>query len=139
MSARKEEFLHAKSEGINFLFSANLLNGDKKVEKIEYVDNPVRISNSGFLKSNFLKCDFIIVAIGNMPNTIIKSTTDEIKCDFLGCIIVNNSENDFRTSKKYVYAGGNTVTDAATVVLDISAGKKAARQIYNDLIICGDA
>ncbi len=141
MPARKEEVLYAKSEGINFVFSGKptKIVGDKKVEGIEYVDNSVPISNSSSLKSNLLKCDFIIVAIGNMPNTIIKSTTDEIKCDFSGRIIVNNSENDFRTSKKYVYAGGDIVTGAATVILAMSAGKKAAQQIYNDLIVCGDA
>ena len=141
MPARKEEVLHAKNEGVNFIFSGTptKIVGDKKVEGIEYVDNSFPVSGSNVSRSKFLKCDFIIVAIGNKPNTIIKNTTDEIKCDLAGRIVVNNVENDFRTSKKYVYAGGDIVTGAATVILAMSAGKKAAQQIYNDLIVCGDA
>ena len=141
MPARKEEVLHAKNEGVNFIFSGTptKIVGDKKVEGIEYVDNSFPVSGSNVSRSKFLKCDFIIVAIGNKPNTIIKNTTDEIKCDLAGRIVVNDVENDFRTSKKYVYAGGDIVTGAATVILAMSAGKKAAQQIYNDLIVCGDA
>lgn len=140
MPARKEEVLHAKREGINFIFSGRpvKITGDEKAEGIEYVDNSVSNDNEISLKSNFLKCDFIIVAIGNMPNTIIKSTDSEINCDLSGRIIVNDTADDFRTSKKYVYAGGDVVTGAATVILAMSAGKKAAKQIYNDLVFCGD-
>jgi glutamate synthase (NADPH/NADH) small chain len=78
-----------------------------------------------------LECDVVIVAIGNTPNPLIPSTTKDIKISKWGTIITG--ESDARTSKKYVYAGGDIVTGAATVILAMGAGKLAAKNIMEDL------
>ncbi|MCX7727062.1 MAG: FAD-dependent oxidoreductase, partial [Chitinispirillaceae bacterium] len=74
----------------------------------------------------------VIVAIGNNPNPLIPQTTPGIEISSHGTIIAN--EEDGRTTKKWVYAGGDIVTGAATVILAMGAGKKAARSIMEDLL-----
>ena len=74
--------------------------------------------------------DTVVVAIGNSPNPLIKSTTPGLEPQKWGGII---ADEDGRTSKKGVYAGGDAVTGAATVILAMGAGKKAAAAIHEDL------
>lgn len=138
MPARKEEIFHAKAEGIEFKLLCNPIRiiGDNeyKVNNIECVKmqlsepdesgrkRPIEIQNSNF----FMSVDCVIIAIGNSPNPLIKLTTPLIKTNRKGCIIVND---DLMTTQKSVYAGGDAVTGAATVILAMGAGKKAAQSI----------
>ena len=78
-----------------------------------------------------IECDVVVIAIGNSPNPLIPSTTPDIQVSKRGTITAD--ESDGRTSKKRVYAGGDIVTGAATVILAMGAGKKAARSIMEDL------
>jgi glutamate synthase (NADPH/NADH) small chain len=73
----------------------------------------------------------VIIAIGNSPNPLIRDTTPDIAVSKHGTIVAN--EADGRTSKKFVYAGGDIVTGAATVILAMGAGKNAAKSIVEDL------
>ncbi len=78
-----------------------------------------------------ISCEVIIIAIGNQPNPLIPDTTPDITITKWGTIVAN--EEDGRTSKKNVYAGGDIVTGAATVILALGAGKRAAQSIISDL------
>ena len=75
--------------------------------------------------------DTIIVAIGNDSNKMIKEASGDIKFDNRGRIITE--PNTLRTTQRFVYAGGDIVTGAATVILAMGAGKKAAKQIMYDI------
>jgi glutamate synthase (NADPH) small chain len=143
MPARKAEIHHAKEEGIIFNLLTNpvgIASDEKgfvrsirciKMELGEPDDSgrrrPVPVTGSEF----DISCDSVIIAIGNSPNPLIPNTTPDIKTSKWGTIIAN--EADGRTSKKFVYAGGDIVTGAATVILAMGAGKKAARSIMEDL------
>jgi glutamate synthase (NADPH/NADH) small chain len=72
-----------------------------------------------------VKIDNLIIAIGHSPNPIIKNNTPLLKTDSWGRVIVD----DYQTSIKGVFAGGDTVTGAATVILAMGAGKEAAIKI----------
>ena len=74
-----------------------------------------------------LDVDCVIMALGTSPNPLIKDTTPGIEVNSHGCLIVNESTNE--TTKEGVYAGGDAVTGAATVILAMGAGKKAAKAI----------
>ncbi len=139
LPARKEEVEHAIEEGIEF----NLLNnpveiiGDDngfvkamKCIKMELGEpdergrrSPVPIENSEFI----LDVDTVIISIGTSPNPLIKSTTQGLDVNKRGGIIVE--ENTGATSKEGVYAGGDAVTGAATVISAMGAGKTAAKAI----------
>lgn len=141
--ARKAEIHHAKEEGIEFNLLCNpieiLANEKGFVKAIRCVRmelgepdasgrrRPVVIQGSEF----DIPCDVVVIAIGNTPNPLIPSTTPDIKISKRGTIEAN--EADGRTSKKWVYAGGDIVTGAATVILAMGAGKKAAQSIKADL------
>ena len=138
LPARKEEVEHAMEEGIHF----NLLNNpveilsdeDGFVRGIKCIKmelgepdasgrrRPVAIDGSEFE----IECDCVIMAIGTSPNPLIKSTTEGLKCFNWGGII---TDDDGLTSREGVYAGGDAVTGAATVILAMGAGKKAAASI----------
>lgn len=138
MPARNEEIHHAKEEGIDFKLLNNPVKiiGDEDgvVNKIECVKmelgepdesgrrRPVPIKDSNFT----LDVDCVIIAIGNSPNPLINSTTKDIQANKRGCIIV---DDELKTTKTGVYAGGDAVTGAATVILAMGAGKKAAKSI----------
>ena len=142
MPARKEEVIHAKEEGIEFKFLCNPVKviGDKdyKVEGIECIKmelgkpddsgrcRPVEINGSNFV----LSVDSVIMALGTSPNPLIKNTCEDIKTNNRGCLVV---DENMQTSKKSVYAGGDAVTGAATVILAMGAGKKAADSIIEYL------
>ena len=138
MPARHEEIEHAKEEGIIFKILTNPIRvkGDEKnsvigVECVEMelgeADSSGRRSPVEKQDSNFvIEADTLIMALGNYPNPLIASTTPELKSDRRGCLIVNE---ELMTSKPNVYAGGDVVTGAATVILAMGAGKKAAYEI----------
>lgn len=143
MPARKAEIHHAKEEGIEFKLLCNpteiLADDEGFVKSIRCVKmelgepdssgrrRPVVVPGSEFQ----IDCDVVIVAIGNTPNPLIPATTPDIEVSKWGTIVAN--ESDGRTSKKHVYAGGDIVTGAATVILAMGAGKNAAKSIIEDL------
>lgn len=144
MPARRAEILHAKEEGIKFEFLSTpteFLHENGKVfgakcikMKKEGCDNSGRSAVASIPGSEFeVKADTVIIAIGNMPNTLIKNSQCKIDFDSRGKIITQN--NSTRTSRPFVYAGGDAVTGAATVILAMGAGKLAAKEIVKDLKI----
>lgn len=136
--ARKEEVEHAIEEGIEFKILTNPIEifGDEKyfVKSIKCVEmelgepdasgrrKPIVKQNSEFE----MAVDCVIMAIGTSPNPLLSSTTKELKTQPWGGIIID--ENG-KTSIEGVYAGGDSVTGAATVILAMGAGKKAAQSI----------
>lgn len=143
MPARIAEVHHAKDEGIEFNLLCNpvaVLADDRGfVKAIRCIRmelgapddsgrrRPVPVKNSDFE----IDCDVVIIAIGNNPNPLIPQTTPDINVSKHGTIVAG--EKDGRTSKKFVYAGGDIVTGAATVILAMGAGKIAAQSIMEDL------
>ena len=83
---------------------------------------PVAIEGSEFQ----LAVDTVIMALGTSPNPLIRSTTPGLETNKKGCLVVNE---DNMTTRDGVYAGGDAVTGAATVILAMGAGKKAAAAI----------
>lgn len=136
MPARIDEVHHAKEEGIIFKLLTNpvriLGNKDGQVTGIECVEmelgepddsgrrRPVVKAGSNFV----LDVETVIIAIGNAPNPLIKMTTPGLETNKWDCIIAD--ENTGQTSREGVFAGGDVVTGAATVILAMGAGKKAA-------------
>lgn len=139
MPARNEEIHHAKEEGITFRLLNNPVKilGDEqgRVNQIECVEMELgepdatgRRSPKVKEGSNFrLDVDCVVVAIGNSPNPLIRSTTHGIEANKRGCLIVD--DDTLQTTRQGVYAGGDAVTGAATVILAMGAGKHAARSI----------
>ena len=143
MPARNEEIHHAKEEGIEFLLLNNIkkINGDENGNvcsiscvKMELGEpdasgrrSPVEIDGSDYV----LPVDVVIMAIGNSPNKMITSSCDKLETNRKGCLIVN--EETMKTTMDGVYAGGDAVTGAATVILAMGAGKTAAKSIHEYL------
>ena len=136
LPARAEEVHHAKEEGIIFKLLNNpceIHGEDGKVTGIEVVkqelgepDESGRRSPKPIQGSNYvIDVDTVVIAIGQSPNPLIRQTTPGLDTQKWGGIIVE--EDTMKTSKDGVYAGGDTVTGAATVILAMGAGKKAAR------------
>ena len=135
LPARKEEVHHAKEEGIEFhLLTAPVeVVGNEdfwvtglKCQKMELGEpdasgrrRPVPIEGSEYI----LDTDAVIVAIGTSPNPLIRSTTPGLETNRRGCIVADEVG---ATSKDGVFAGGDAVTGAATVILAMGAGKSAA-------------
>lgn len=138
LPARKEEVEHAMEEGIIFNLLTNPVRvlGDENgwVKGMECVKmelgepdesgrrRPVEIKDSNFV----LDVDCMIMAIGTSPNPLIRSTTEGLETNRKGCLIAN--ENG-ATTRDGVFAGGDAVTGAATVILAMGAGKTAAKAI----------
>ncbi len=136
MPARKEEIEHAKEEGIIFktLTNPTEILGDehKFVTGMNCIQmelgepdesgrrRPVVKENSDFV----LDVDCVIIAIGTSPNPLIRNTTDGLDTNKHGCFI---TDENGRTSREGVFAGGDAVTGAATVILAMGAGKTAAK------------
>jgi glutamate synthase (NADPH/NADH) small chain len=129
---------HAKEEGIIFKLLNNpcAIHGeDGWVTGIEVVkqelgepDESGRRSPKPVEGSNYvIDVDTVVIAIGQSPNPLIRQTTPGLDTQKWGGIIVE--EDTMKTSKERVYAGGDTVTGAATVILAMGAGKKAAKAI----------
>ena len=139
MPARSEEIQHAKEEGIEFNILCNpvriLGTDDGWVKGIECIkmelgipDESGRKSVTSIPDSEFIMdADMVIIAIGQTPNPLIRSTTPDLETDRKGCIVVKDQNG--KTSKRGVWAGGDVVTGAATVILAMGAGKSAAQAI----------
>ena len=139
MPARLEEVHHAKEEGIEFKLLNNpvKINGDENgwVDSVTCIKmelgepdksgrrRPVPVEGSEF----DLDADVVVVAIGQTPNPLIKNTTPDLETNRYGCIVAKEETGE--TSKTGVYAGGDVVTGAATVILAMGAGKTAAASI----------
>ena len=78
-----------------------------------------------------LDVDTVVMSLGTTPNPLIRSTTPGLETNRKGCLIVN--EETMQTTRDGVYAGGDAVTGAATVILAMGAGKKAAAAIHQAL------
>ncbi len=144
LPARVEEVHHAKEEGIEFKMLTNptAILGDEKgwVRAINCVEmelgepdesgrrSPVVVDGSDFE----IECDVVVMALGTSPNPLIASTTEKLDTNRRGCIVADDWGV---TSRKGVFAGGDAVTGAATVILAMGAGRKAAAAI--DRYICG--
>ena len=143
LPARVEEVHHAKEEGIIFRLLTNpveILTNDNgwvsgiKCVKMELGEpdesgrrRPIVIPGSEYT----IEVDTVIMALGTSPNPLISSTTEGLETNRWKCIVA--SEEDGATSKEGVYAGGDAVTGAATVILAMGAGKSAAQGIHEYL------
>lgn len=143
MPARVEEIHHAKEEGIEFLLLTNptkiLDDGKGQVAGMECQRmklgepdasgrrRPEAIPGSEFI----LDIDTAIIAVGTSPNPLIRTTTEGLEANRRGCLIAD--EETMRTSREGIYAGGDAVTGAATVILAMGAGKKAAQAMHEYL------
>ncbi len=147
LPARQEEVEHAKEEGVDFRLLCNPLeilgyenaedprdpkNGSVRAIRCIKMElgepdesgrrRPVEIPGSEFE----LPVDTVVMAIGTSPNPLIKSTTDGLEVNRKGCIVVDEKG---QTSRRGVFAGGDAVTGAATVISAMGAGKTAAAAI----------
>ena len=139
LPARAEEVHHAKEEGIEFLMLTNptriLGNEEGRVAGMEVIKmelgepdasgrrRPVPIKGSEYT----IDVNTVVIGIGTSPNPLIKSTTPGLETQKWGGIVAD--EETGKTSRCAVYAGGDAVTGAATVILAMGAGKKAAAAI----------
>ena len=142
LPARKEEVHHAKEEGVIFDLLQNPVeiltneNGEVKGIKIIKMElgepdasgrrSPVEIAGSEYE----IECDTVIMSLGTSPNPLISSTTKGLDVNKRGCLVCTE---DGATTKDAVYAGGDAVTGAATVILAMGAGKTAAASIHEYL------
>ena len=147
LPARAEEVEHAQEEGIDFRLLTNPVeilgyenhddprdpaNGSVRAIRCIKMElgepdvsgrrRPVPVQGSEFE----LEVDAVIMSIGTSPNPLIKDTTEGLEVNRRGCIVVDDGG---LTSRKAVYAGGDAVTGAATVISAMGAGKVAARSI----------
>ncbi len=143
LPARAEEVHHAKEEGIIFDLLVNPVEvlGDEnnwvkgmKCVRMELGEpdasgrrKPQEIKGSEFV----IDCDTVIMSLGTSPNPLIPSTTKGLEINKRKCIVAE--EETGLTTKANVYAGGDAVTGAATVILAMEAGKKAAKSIDEQL------
>ncbi len=143
LPARKEEVHHAKEEGIQFKLLTNpteiLVDEKGWVKGLRCVEmelgepdesgrrRPVVKPDSEFV----LDVDTVIMALGTSPNPLISSTTEGLETNKYKCIVADESNG--KTTKEGVYAGGDAVTGAATVILAMEAGKAGAKGIHEYL------
>ena len=143
MPARREEVHHAKEEGITFLYLTNpsKIVGDETgrvngmiCDRMELGEpdasgrrRPIKIEGSEYR----LDVDTVIMALGTTPNPLIRSTTKGLETNRKGCLVVDDA---MATTRDGVYAGGDAVTGAATIILAMGAGKKAAASIHERLM-----
>lgn len=140
LPARKEEVEHAKEEGIIFKLLNNPVSiledpethlvGGIRCVKMELGEpdasgrrRPIEVPGSEF----DIPVDCVIISIGTSPNPLIKQTTEGLETNKHGCIVTKDESG--LTSREGVYAGGDAVTGAATVILAMGAGKHAAKAI----------
>lgn len=138
LPARHEEVEHAMEEGIKFQLLTNpvkVLGQDGWVSGVECVEmelgepdasgrrRPIVKEGSNFV----IECDCMIMSIGTSPNPLIRSTTEGLETNRKGCLVVD--ENGM-TTRAGVFAGGDAVSGAATVIQAMGAGKKCAASIH---------
>ena len=138
LPARKEEVHHAKQEGIEFMMLTNpveVLSDEKgwvrgvRCIRMELGEpdergrrSPIPVEGSEFE----VECDTVIMALGTSPNPLISRTTEGLDTNKRGCLVADESG---ATTRKGVFAGGDAVTGAATVILAMGAGRTAAKAI----------
>lgn len=138
LPARAEEIHHAKEEGIEFKLLTNpvAINADEKGRvksmtciKMELGESdasgrrrPIEVEGSEFE----LELDTVIMALGTSPNPLIRTTTPGLEANKKGCLVTTDGVT---TTREGVYAGGDAVTGAATVILAMGAGREAAKKI----------
>jgi glutamate synthase (NADPH/NADH) small chain len=142
MPARAEEIRHAEEEGVVLRLLTNpveIIGENGRVKGLKCIKmqlgepdesgrrRPVPIEGSEY----YLECDQVIVAIGTSPNPLLKNSCKDLKTTNKGTIIVD--EETMQTSIDGVYAGGDAVTGAATVILAMGAGKKAAKYMLEKM------
>jgi glutamate synthase (NADPH/NADH) small chain len=143
MGARVEEYHHAIEEGVRFEWLTNPLEivddgsgwvSGLRCQKMKLGEpdasgraRPVPIEGSEFV----LPVDNVILAIGTTPNPLLTRTTSGLLTNKKGCLLAD--EQTGLTSKALVYAGGDAVTGAATVILAAGAGKRSAAAIHEAL------
>jgi glutamate synthase (NADPH/NADH) small chain len=143
LPARAEEVHHAKEEGIIFDLLTNpveiLVDENDWVTGVKCIRmelgepdasgrrRPVEVPGSEFV----IECDTVVMSLGTSPNPLISSTTAGLEVNKRKCIVA--TEDTGATSKAGVYAGGDAVTGAATVILAMGAGKTAAKGIHEYL------
>ena len=146
MPARREEIEHAKEEGIIFKLlsnpkrfigddNGNLIGAECIEMELGEPDtsgrrSPVEKAGSEFI----LDVDTAIIAVGTTPNPLIRSTTEGLDTNKRGCLIVRDGST--QTTRDMVFAGGDVVTGAATVILAMGAGRDAAAEIDEALKNC---
>ena len=139
LPARLEEIHHAKEEGVilDVLTNPTEILTDEKgwVKGIKCIRmklgeedssgrrRPIEIENSEFI----MEVDSVIMSLGTSPNPLISNATKGLKTNKRGCLLVD--EESLKTSLNGIYAGGDAVTGAATVILAMGAGKKAAKSL----------
>ena len=138
LPARREEVHHAKEEGIEFVLLTNpvKIHGDENanVKSIECIKmelgepdasgrrRPIPVEGSNFE----IPVDTVIMSLGTSPNPLIRTTTEGLEANKKGCLV---ADDHMATTREGVYAGGDAVTGAATVILAMGAGKTAAASI----------
>ena len=143
LPARKEEVHHAKEEGIIFDLLTNpveiLVDENDWVKGVKCIKmelgepdasgrrRPVEVPGSEFV----IDCDTVIMSLGTSPNPLISSTTGGLEINKHRCIVADEANG--QTSREGVFAGGDAVTGAATVILAMEAGKAGARGIHEYL------
>ena len=142
MPARREEVHHAMEEGVQFMFQTApveiLGNEDGTVRALRCAkmemgeaDAKGRRSFKQIEDSEFdLEADTIVAALGTSPNPLIRTTTPGLECEPWGGI---KADENGQTSRKLIFAGGDAVSGAATVILAMGAGRKAAKAIMEAL------
>ena len=143
MPARVEEIHHAEEEGVDFQLLTNpveVLGDDKgRVKALKCVkmqlgepDEKGRCKTSPICGTEFeLAVDTVVIAIGTGSNPLLTATIPELKLNKWGYI---EADEAGRTNIPFVYAGGDIVTGAATVILAMGAGRTAAKAIHEDLM-----
>ena len=138
LPARAEEVHHAKEEGILFRMLTNPVEvlGDERgwVRGVRCVEMELGEPDESGRRSPVVKpgsefdidCDVVIMALGTSPNPLLASTTEGLETNRRGCIL---ADAEGATSRPGVFAGGDAVTGAATVILAMGAGRTAARAI----------
>ena len=138
LPARVEEVHHAKEEGIEFKMLTNPVRvlGDDKgwVRGITCVEMELGEPDESGRRSPVVKegsefdmeCDVVIMALGTSPNPLLKQTTAGLETNRRGCIVATE---EGATTREGIFAGGDAVTGAATVILAMGAGRKAAKAI----------
>jgi glutamate synthase (NADPH) small chain len=144
MSARVEEYHHAIEEGVKFHWLTNpveiLGNDEGWVTGLKCVQmklgepdssgraRPIAVEGSEFV----MPVESAVLAIGTTPNPLLTRSNRDIRTTSWGGLVVNEQTGE--TSRRRVYAGGDAVTGAATVILAAGAGKRAAQAIHDDLV-----
>ncbi len=142
MPARREEVHHAMEEGVQFLFQTApveiLGNEDGTVRALRCVKMEMGESDAKGRRSfkqiegseTDVEADTIVAALGTSPNPLIRTSTPGLECEPWGGI---KADENGQTSRKYIFAGGDAVSGAATVILAMGAGRKAAAAIIKAL------